>query len=138
MKYVNKRMVIVINKMCVEITGGLGATGTGIRAGANLGFVDRIHVNEIFGMTIYPDIYHQAGAYMFYILKNHIFLDGNKRTGLACALTFLQWNGIAIAPLHEDTVFDFVISIAAGANDPDDAVPRIAQWLQGMSTPFVA
>ncbi|MFT7623148.1 MAG: death-on-curing protein [Myxococcota bacterium] len=132
-RYINKRMVVVINKMCVELSGGMSVTGTGIRDGASLGFVERIFHNEVFGTVIYPDVFHQAGAYLFYILKNHIFMDGNKRTGLACALTFLQLNSIAIAPLDEDAVFDFVISVAAGKNDPEEAVPLIAAWLADMA-----
>lgn len=132
-RFINKRMVVTINKMCVELTGGFRAPGTGIRDGANLGFVERIYQNEVFGVTIYPDAFHQAGAYMFYVLKNHVFLDGNKRTGLACALTFLQWNDIAIAPLNEDQVFDFVISVASGPNDPEAAIPKIAAWLKAMA-----
>lgn len=133
MKYVNKRMVIVINKISVELSGGTCASGNNIRAGLNLGFVEQIHANYLFGESIYPDIYHQAAAYMFYIIKNHVFLDGNKRTGLAVAIAFLEWNGILFSPLDEDRVFDFVISVAAGENDSQAVIPRISSWLRDMS-----
>jgi death-on-curing protein len=75
----------------------------------------------------------QAGAYMFYIIKNHVFMDGNKRTGLASAVTFLQWNNIMIAPFDEDEVFDFVVDVAAGPNDPEISIPRIAAWFENMA-----
>ncbi|MFT5431844.1 MAG: prophage maintenance system killer protein [Myxococcota bacterium] len=132
-RFVNKRMVVTINKMCVSISGGLTHGGNAIRDGAALGFVDWIHTNEVFGQPLYADIFHQAAAYMFYVIKNHIFLDGNKRTGLACAVTFLEWNGVVFAPFDEDAVFDFVISVAAGPNDPDTALPSIAAWFSSMS-----
>ena len=129
-RFINKRLVVVINKMCVAMSGGLATTTSGIRPGANLGFVDHVFVNELFGQPLYADIFHQAAAYMFYIVKNHMFLDGNKRTGLACAVTFLQWNGIRFAAFDEDAVFDFVMGVAAGENNADLMIPIIAKWLQ--------
>ncbi len=133
MKYINKRLVVVINRLCVNVTGGLATTVTNLRDGASLGFVERIHQNEVFGAPIYHSIYEQAAAYMFYILKNHLFMDGNKRTGLAVAVTFLQWNGIQFAPFEEDAAYDFVIAVAAGPNDPDTVIPKVAAWLQSES-----
>ncbi len=130
MKYVNKKMVVVINRMVFNITGGMSAQGSNLRPGMGLGFIDNIHANEIFGQKIYPDIFHQAAAYMFFIIMNHVFLDGNKRTGLATAITYLSWNGIEFSPFDEDHVFDFVISIADGVNEPDEKIPEIANWLK--------
>ena len=124
-------MVVVINRLCMRLTeGGLRTSSTNLRGGANLGFVEQVFINSVFGEEIYPDIYHQAAAYMFYIIKNHIFMDGNKRTGLACSVTFLQWNNIMLKPLEEQSSYDFVVEIAAGPNDPDIAVPKIAKWLE--------
>ena len=37
-----------------------------------------------------------AAAYAFHIAQNQCFVDGNKRTGLDCALTFLEANGITV------------------------------------------
>ena len=132
-RYINKRLVVVINKMCVAMSGGLTTSTSGIRPGANLGFVDHLYVNELFGQPIYEDIYNQAAAYMFYIIKNHMFLDGNKRTGLACAVTFLQWNGVKLIPFEEDSAYEFVMGVAGGPNDADTVIPKIAVWLRDHS-----
>jgi len=132
-KFVNKRMVVVINRMAIELSGGTSISGNNIREGQNLGFVDLIHQNSMFGMEIYKDIYHRAAAYMFHIIKNHTFNVGNKRTGLAVAITFLELNKITFAPFDEDSVFDYVMSIAGGKNDPDEVVPQIASWLKKLS-----
>ena len=43
-----------------------------------------------------PDIYHMAASYMYAIIKNHPFLDGNKRTGLIVAILFLAYNDILL------------------------------------------
>lgn len=131
-KYINKRMVIAINKLSIELAGGT-AHHNNVRAGMSLGFVENIHTNNLFGEKIYPDIFHQAAAYMFYIIKNHVFHDGNKRTGLATAITLLNWNNIHFQPFNEDKVFDFVIDIASGKNDAQENIEKIALWLREMS-----
>lgn len=128
-RFVSKRMVVVLNRMCVELSGGMGASRTNLRPGASLGFVERIHANELFGERLYPDLFHQAAAYMFHVIKDHVFTDGNKRTGLAAAVTLLEWNGVRLGPFDEESAYAFVIDVAAGPNDPEGAIPRIAAWL---------
>ena len=48
-----------------------------------------------FGEWLHRDIFEMAAAYAFHVSQNQPFLDGNKRTGLACALIFLELNGIS-------------------------------------------
>lgn len=133
MRYVNKKMVIVINKLAIEHSGGMALTETNLMDGKSLGFIEKIHTNQMFGQKLYPDIFHQAAAYMHSIIKNHTFHDGNKRTGLATAVTFLKWNNVAFSPFNEDKVFDKVISITESTAPPEEAVPDIAGWLKEMS-----
>lgn len=45
------------------------------------------------GEWLHEGLFHMAAAYAFHIAENQPFLDGNKRTGLAAALTFLKLNG---------------------------------------------
>ena len=40
--------------------------------------------------------YEMAAAYLFHIVMNHPFVDGNKRTGAVASIVFLDWNGIVI------------------------------------------
>lgn len=58
-----------------------------------------------------PTIYHMAAGYMHSIIKNHPFVDGNKRTGLISALLFLAYNNIFIEA-NEDELFEFTVSVA--------------------------
>lgn len=60
-----------------------------------------------------PDLCELAAAYLFGIVKNHPFVDGNKRTGLAAADTFLYFNGLSLEAEQED-VIQFVLMVAAG------------------------
>lgn len=50
------------------------------------------------GKSPYADIVEVAAAYLFYICKNHPFLDGNKRTAMMAAIVFLQLNGMEPLP----------------------------------------
>src|SRR4051794_37935673 len=48
---------------------------------------------------LHKDIYEMAAAYLYHLVQNHPFIDGNKRVGLASAVVFLEINGIT---LNED------------------------------------
>jgi death-on-curing protein len=67
-----------------------------------------------------PDICELAAAYLFGIVKNHPFVDGNKRTGLAAADTFLYFNGLDMEAEQEDLI-QFVTMVAAGEIGEDGA-----------------
>ena len=45
---------------------------------------------------VHADIAEMAAAYLFHIVRNHPFVDGNKRTGLAAAYVFLRLNGLEL------------------------------------------
>jgi death-on-curing protein len=62
---------------------------------------------------LHENIFAMAAAYMFHIIQNHPFIDGNKRTGLAAALVFLELNGISIE-IDEDLLEKTVREIAMG------------------------
>lgn len=57
------------------------------------------------------DVFDIAAAYAFHISEAQAFLDGNKRTGMAAGLIFLQGNGIAI-PSQTDRLYEAIIAIA--------------------------
>jgi death-on-curing protein len=60
---------------------------------------------------VHPDIYHMAAAYAFSLIKNHPFLDGNKRTGILVALLFLAYNDIDLTASQEE-LYDLTMQIA--------------------------
>jgi len=65
------------------------------------------------GEYLHASTFDMAAAYLFHIVQNHPFLDGNKRTGAVTALAFLDFNGIEItAP--KGSLYDLVISVATG------------------------
>lgn len=50
------------------------------------------------GESVYADVPEMAAAYLFYICRNHPFIDGNKRAALGACLVFLRLNGYQPAP----------------------------------------
>jgi len=62
---------------------------------------------------LHSDIYEMAAAYLFHIIRNHPFVDGNKRTGAAAAVVFLMMNGIELHA-SEDSFEGIVRSVAEG------------------------
>lgn len=65
------------------------------------------------GKYLHLDIFEMAAAYVFYICQDHPFIDGNKRTGLACGLVFLEINGITIID-DVGILYETVMSVASG------------------------
>jgi death-on-curing protein len=59
------------------------------------------------GNYLHTDIYEMAAAYLFHIVRNHPFIDGNKRTGTVCSVVFLMMNGLET----------MVLSVAEGKID---------------------
>lgn len=54
-----------------------------------------------------------AAAYLFHIVSNHAFVDGNKRAGLLSALVFLDTNGVSIVG-HSDELYELTMGVAEG------------------------
>ena len=65
------------------------------------------------GENLHPSLAEQGAAYLFHLVKNHPFVDGNKRVGLACSLAFLRLNGIRVRATDDDLV-DLVMGVAEG------------------------
>lgn len=63
------------------------------------------------GRYLHRTVYDKAGAYLFYITMNHPFNDGNKRTAVMCAMTFLSSNSSTFAILGPD-LEELVLNVA--------------------------
>lgn len=63
------------------------------------------------GRFVHGDLYEMAAAYLFHIVQNHPFVDGNKRTGVVAALIFLALNDVIIVAAEDD--FERVVRAVA-------------------------
>jgi death-on-curing protein len=65
------------------------------------------------GQLVHDGLFAMAAAYLFHIVSNHPFVDGNKRTGMLAAIVFLDVNGIAIDHPSED-LYELTMGVAEG------------------------
>jgi death-on-curing protein len=72
-----------------------------------------------------PDIVQLATAYMAGIVRNHPFIDGNKRTGFVIGVLFLEMNGYRLTASEEDAT-QAVLGLAAGTLDET----AFAAWMR--------
>jgi len=87
--YLTLEHVVAIHDAALEEHGGKG----GFHAQEMVESAIEMPKSSFGGSDLYPDLLDKAAAYLFFIASNHGFSDGNKRTALAAALTFLSLNG---------------------------------------------
>ncbi|HBO45920.1 MAG TPA: type II toxin-antitoxin system death-on-curing family toxin [Planctomycetaceae bacterium] len=73
------------------------------------------------GRFLHTDLYEMAAAYMFHLVKNHPFVDGNKRVGAVAADVFLALNDLVLTA-DEAAYADLVLSVASGNSAPKSAI----------------
>jgi death on curing protein len=78
-----------------------------------------------------PDLADLAAAYAVGITRNHAFVDGNKRTGLVVALSFIQKNGSMVQPNQRDAVTT-MLAIAEGKLSEAE----LARWFRSYMRPL--
>lgn len=70
--------------------------GPGVRDAGALDSAVAVPASTFGGTMLHADLFEMAAAYAFHIAQNQPFVDGNKRTGLAAGLVFLEINGVTI------------------------------------------
>ena len=80
------------------------------------------------GQELYTNIFDKAAALMESHVNKHPFMDGNKRTGIACTVLFLRRNGIPFSAKNSD-LERFTLRVASSKIKP----PEIAKWLKNHS-----
>lgn len=75
-----------------------------------------------------PTIVQMAAAYMTGIVRNHPFVDGNKRTGFVVGVLFLELNGYRFGAMEEEAT-QVVLNLAAGQLDE----AALARWIAANS-----
>ena len=75
-----------------------------------------------------PSLFDLAASYAFGIVKNHPFIDGNKRTGFIVAVAFLELDGFKFRASEVDATLQ-TLALAAG----DKSEAAFSQWLKANS-----
>jgi death-on-curing protein len=72
-----------------------------------------------------PSVFELAAAYAYGLIRNHPFLDGNKRIGFTAAIAFLELNGCRFTASEADATLK---ALALAARELDEA--GYAAWLR--------
>lgn len=118
--------VIEIHRNQIELYGGR----PGIR---DIGLLQSAVAAPATGLSegyLHTDIYEMAAAYIFHIIRNHPFIDGNKRTGAVAAVIFLMMNGTGLHA-DEDSFEKMVRSVAEGKTDKAAAAEFFRKHVHG-------
>jgi death on curing protein len=83
------------------------------------------------GQDLYPTLVEKAAALGFSLIKNHPFVDGNKRTAHAAMEIFLVLNGYQIVATVEEQE-DIILKVAAGKSSREVFTEWLRQHLQSM------
>jgi death on curing protein len=82
------------------------------------------------GQTLFTDPLEIAAAYLFYLCRNHPFVDGNKRTALATCLVFLSENELLPNErLDADAWEALTIDVAASRLDREQTTARLRELI---------
>ena len=115
MYYLTKEQVIAVNLEQITVYGGNFVPPQNFLHEENLDYLLEAVQAEMFGAPLYPEIHQKAGIYMFNVICNHIFQDGNKRTGLQIATIFLLVNAYDfIDSVDDEKLINFTLSVASG------------------------
>lgn len=101
--------------------GSLGIRDTGLLSSA----LARPQNRAVYGE---PSVFDLGAAYAFGIIRNHSFVDGNKRTGFLAAYVFLDLNGWELVASEAEAV---AAVLALAVNEMDEA--GFAGWLKSKS-----
>jgi death-on-curing protein len=131
MNFLTKEDIIVINRKTVKHHGGNFVEPCNFLHEENLDYLVEVVQAEAFGQPLYPSLSDKAALYMHNIICNHIFQDGNKRTGLEAAILFVRMNGNnlkqqlevinighksvpKIGKTNYEVLYNFTIEVASG------------------------
>lgn len=118
-KWVLDEIVIAVHQMLMAEHGGsLGIRDKGLLESA------LARPRQVFSYEANATIFGLAASYGFGLVKNHPFIDGNKRIGLSVAAIFLEVNGFNFDAPESEAVVVFE-NLAAG----DLSEAELAKWL---------
>lgn len=118
----SKRFVVAYHARLIDLFGG----SHGVQDEALLDSALAQAQATFDGAPLHADMWEMATAYGFHLIRNHTFVDGNKRIAAVAMGTFLEVNG---APLRVDEVelYEMMIALAEGRLTK----PELAVWLRG-------
>ncbi|MGD2178933.1 MAG: type II toxin-antitoxin system death-on-curing family toxin [Anaerolineae bacterium] len=125
MEYLTLEEVYLLHERVIQLTGG----SSGLRDPGLLESAVARPQASFDGEELYPDLWTKAAALMQSLIKNHPFVDGNKRTAVTATAIFLELNHRRLTASN-DEVLRFAVQMAREQAELEE----IAAWLQTHSS----
>ena len=119
--------VALVREVHAEAIAGFGGSD-GLRDEALLESAVAAPQATYGGESVYSSMEEVAAAYLFYLCRNHPFVDGNKRVALGSCLLFLRLNGLEPAPDGPEWE-RLTLEVAASKLDRDQTTRRLKALL---------
>jgi death on curing protein len=123
--YVSEEEILLAHFKLVERYGG----SHGVRDIKRIMSVTAAPKQEVYGTKQYPNLFEKAAVYTRNTIGDHLFTDGNKRTGITVGIMFLQRNGKKFAA-KKGELEAFAVFVAT----EHLSVTDIAGWLKAHSS----
>lgn len=116
----SKSQILLIHDQLISETGG----SSGLRDEGMLDSALNAPFQTFGGEEVYPSLQQKAARLCFGLVKNHPFVDGNKRIGAHAMLVFLALNGIELQHTQSE-LSDVILQLAAGEIEATD----LLRWI---------
>lgn len=120
MRRLSKRQVLLLHEQLLSQSGGL----QGVRDVGLLESAPAAPFQAFGDADAYPSLQQKAARLGYGLIKNHPFLDGNKRIGTHVMLVFLALNGVELSYSQKE-LSDIILAVAAGEKEYED----LLSWL---------
>ncbi|MES5160987.1 type II toxin-antitoxin system death-on-curing family toxin [Fannyhessea vaginae] len=121
MKYLTQEQVMKLHQVLIETSGG----SLGIRDEGMLDSALKTPLQTFDKRELFPTILDKATRLAFGLIKNHPFIDGNKRIGTHAMLIFLALNNIMLSYKDEELI-DIIFKVASDRADEND----LYNWIE--------
>ena len=121
MKILKKRQILLLHSVLIAESGG----SDGVRDEGLLDSAVNTPFQTFSGQDLYPTVLEEAVRLGFGLIRNHPFIDGNKRIGTHAMLVFLNLNSITLS-YEDDELISTILSVASGEMDADG----LLKWIQ--------
>ena len=111
----SKPQILLLHEQLIAETGG----SSGLRDEGMLDSALNAPFQTFGGEDVYPSLQQKAARLCFGLVKNHPFLDGNKRIGAHAMLVFLALNGIELQYIQTE-LSDIILQLASSTIQSSD------------------
>ena len=120
-----QNQILMLHSELISATGGTD----GVRDFGLLSSALNAPFQQFENTDLFPTIQQKAARLGYGLIKNHAFVDGNKRIGVHVMLIFLEINGISLEYTQKE-LYSMVLDVASGILDTEE----ITKWILNHQT----